>query len=160
MPSSPSSRRMTCSSSGSMSASLSLSPPLPPDQGSGLAFGSAATMMVAMGKKPPLTRNERRNRRAIIPDARVYGVVITDTGAGCWQSRVIFSASNSAEAAARLKKANLYKRVIQAHINPDKIPADGRELARAKPGVLFMSRDDDGGWSPWMELPNSYQHPP
>jgi hypothetical protein len=116
--------------------------------------------MEFMGKKTPLTRHERRERRAAIPDARVYRVMIIDAGAQNWRSRLVFFAATPEEAAARLKSANLYKRVIESYLKHDEIPAEALELARAKPGVLFLSQDDDGGWSAWMELPVSYQHPP
>jgi hypothetical protein len=118
-------------------------------------------MVPNVAPQRPLTRAERRARRAGTPDARVYGVYITDAGAASWTSRVVFFASSPAAAEQRLREAGIFKRVRQGRglMADAEVPEDGRTLATAKPDALFLSRHDDDGWTDWIELPASHRHP-
>jgi hypothetical protein len=117
-------------------------------------------ILLSMAKKRPVTRAERRAARPVVADARVYGVEITDAGAQCWTSRIIFFASSPGEATDLLRAANLYKRVISRYLRESDVAEDGQRLARENPKVLFLSQYNDDGWSGWMRLPEGYVHPP
>ena len=113
-----------------------------------------------MASRPKPTRAERRAARAEVPDARVYGVRIQDTGASSWISEVLVFAQDRDAAKDRLRAVGMYKRVITADALDKHIDAEGRQLATDNPSHVLMRQLDDDGWTRWFALLPGYVHPP
>ncbi len=108
-----------------------------------------------------LTRAQRRALRATVPAAGVYGVQSKDARADSWIGRYFFWAGSVDEAKRRTREAGFHQRQITAHWSPGQTPPEGlpSELHRGD-GHWYRSRLDDGGWTPWEQLPADYRHPP
>lgn len=70
-------------------------------------------------------------------------------------------ADSPEHAARRLRDSGFHKRKAEASWDPNRPPPEGwpEHLSAATKG-WFRSRDDDGGWFDWEELPADYRHPP
>jgi hypothetical protein len=114
-----------------------------------------------MSKPTRLTRAERRSRRAIVPDAGVYGVVAQDAGAASWHGMYVFFAESPAAAKARIRASGFHKKGSLGPVSPADPPPFPLP-ATLGPGDdhWYRSRYDDDGWTPWERLPADYRHPP
>jgi hypothetical protein len=115
--------------------------------------------VVARAEK--LTRAQRRARRATVPAEGVYGIDSKDAGADSWIGRYVFWAESVDEAKRRTREAGFHQRQITAQWSPGQTPPEvlPSELHRGD-GHWYRSRLDDGGWTPWEQLPADYRHPP
>ncbi len=115
--------------------------------------------VVARAEK--LTRAQRRARRATAPAEGMYGVDSKDAGADSWIGRYVLWAESVDEAKRRTREAGFHQRQITAQWSPGQTPPAGlpSELRRGD-GHWYRSRLDDGGWTPWEQLPADYRHPP
>ncbi len=113
-----------------------------------------------VSKPPKLTRAERRERRANVPVAGVYGVDVEDAGALTWTGRYMCWASSPQEARARIREAGFHKQSTVRTYAPSEPPREGLPDIPAGDGGWYRSRDDDGVWTPWERLPPDYRHPP
>ncbi len=113
-----------------------------------------------MSKPPKLTRAERRERRASVPDEGVYGVEAVDAGGDSWIGRYLMWAGSPDEAKERIRAAGFHKRQIQCRWTPSDPPPEGvpDDLA---PGVegWRRSRHNDSGSSAGEALDATYRHP-
>ena len=112
-----------------------------------------------MAKEPKLTRARRRENRTASPVSGVYGFQAEDALAGSWISRFVFYAESADQAKARIREAGFHKRKISAQWGPEEQPQPGLP-AGLGPGdaLLYRSRLDHGGWTPWEQLPADYRH--
>jgi hypothetical protein len=118
-----------------------------------------------MANKRRLTRAERRSRRAAEgaawPEARAYGVEVSDASAQSWVSRIVFFAASRAQAEERLAASRLRRGGVGScsDLKPAEIPPAVWAMAEKKPDHYYRSRLDDGGWTSWEELLPTYVHP-
>lgn len=110
-----------------------------------------------MAKQKPLSREERRARRASIPEHRVYGLIVKDAGAASWSSTVVYYANTSDEAKQRREAWGFFSR-NSSEMTPDDAMRQEYAFAADHPGEGFLSRFDDDGYSPWIKLPPGYKH--
>lgn len=115
-----------------------------------------------MAKAQKLTRSERRERRASVPEEGVYGVDADDAGAGGWIGRYLIWADSPAAAKARIAAAGFHKRRVGYEWTPgdDLPPPEPPPVLVAGFAGWVRARSEDNGWTPWEVLPPDYRHPP
>lgn len=113
----------------------------------------------AMARPSKPTRAERRERRACVPGARVYGLLVEDAGSDSWASQVIYFAESDQAATVRRHQAGFFKRNSQS-MSPGEALAEEFAFAADQPGEMFLRRWQADGWGRWYPLPADYQHPP
>jgi hypothetical protein len=126
---------------------------------------AAASDDMTVMKRERLTRAEIRERsaadRARRPEARVYGVEVSDASAECWVSQIVFFAGSRDEAEERLASARFRRGGVStcSDLDPDEITQEARTLALNSPQQYFRSRLNGRGWTCWEALLPSYKHP-
>jgi hypothetical protein len=113
-----------------------------------------------MAKATRPTRAERREQRAAVPEAGIYGVDAEDAGASSWRGRYLTWAADADDARQRIKVAGFHKKQIRDTWTPRRPPPDGPPAPRGPDSKGWCrSRLNEEGWTAWQPLPPDYRHP-